>query len=310
MSARVSVIIPTYNRAEYLVRAIESVLRQTLAVSEVIVVDDESTDSTGERLRPYSSRITYIRQKNAGPAAARNRGIAAAKGDYIAFLDSDDLWLPEKNARQMELFRADPAVAVCHTAADLIDDRDAVVERLSDEPGFVQSGDVWRAMLLWKCRVLLSSLALKRECLREVGGFDESLCTGEDSHFIIRCARRYHFGYLPQRLLLRRAHRDSLTSQAYASPRNNTTFQSLQKVLDLYPEIDPVTRRRAYAVRYFHYGCVNFHRGEYVLARHFFRQAVRNAPLNVRARVFLITSFFPGLARFFKMHVASMGEAV
>src|SRR5687767_13189801 len=99
----VSVIIPTYNRASVVCRAIDSVLGQTYGNIEVIVVDDGSTDETLERLHSYGDRIRVLTQANAGPSVARNRGIAVATGGIVAFLDSDDYWLPTKVARQVVL---------------------------------------------------------------------------------------------------------------------------------------------------------------------------------------------------------------
>ena len=110
----VSAIIPTYNRAHLVTEAIDSVLAQTYPHIEVIVVDDGSTDDTMARLAPYGSRIRVIRQENAGPAAARNKGIAASSGGLVAFLDSDDLWLPAKIERQVRLLqKAGTSIPCC-----------------------------------------------------------------------------------------------------------------------------------------------------------------------------------------------------
>ncbi|HET7536321.1 MAG TPA: glycosyltransferase family A protein, partial [Candidatus Didemnitutus sp.] len=106
----VSAIIPTYNRAHLLPAALASIFAQTQPVDEVIVVDDGSKDNTADVLRTYGDRVRYIRQQNAGAGAARNHGMREARGDYVAFLDSDDLWMPEKNARQQELLRAHPEI--------------------------------------------------------------------------------------------------------------------------------------------------------------------------------------------------------
>src|ERR1017187_5960230 len=110
MTPSISVVIPTYNRAHVVVQAIESALQQTLRDLEVIVVDDGSTDGTGETLdREYGNRIRYFHQQNQGQSVARNKGLWEAKGEWVAFLDSDDVWLPEKLQHQLqalEIFRA------------------------------------------------------------------------------------------------------------------------------------------------------------------------------------------------------------
>ena len=110
----ISVIIPAYNYARYLAEAIDSALGQTYAPLEVIVVDDASTDDTPRVLAAYGQRIRAIRQPNGGAGAARNTGIAAARGEYVAFLDADDVWLPRKLELQMALFDADPALGLIH----------------------------------------------------------------------------------------------------------------------------------------------------------------------------------------------------
>jgi glycosyltransferase involved in cell wall biosynthesis len=110
---RVSVIIPTYNRGGLLPRAIDSVLRQSAAgLCDIVVVDDGSTDDTAAVVARYGARVQYLRQANAGGAAARNTGICASDGEFVAFLDSDDYWLPEKTARQLAAFDAWPSVAL------------------------------------------------------------------------------------------------------------------------------------------------------------------------------------------------------
>lgn len=110
MAPTISVVIPTYNRLAYLREALASVLAQTRPADEILVVDDGSTDGTEEALRAMPAPVRYFRQQNAGPAAARNHGLSEARGDWIAFLDSDDLWVPEKLAAQLEFLEQHPGV--------------------------------------------------------------------------------------------------------------------------------------------------------------------------------------------------------
>src|SRR5437773_3781756 len=118
MNVTVSVVIPTYNYARYLPEAIDSALAQTHAPLEVIVVDDGSTDDTPRVLAVYGDRIRVIRQANRGPGAARNTGIAAARGEYVGFLDADDVWLPRKLELQMARFEADQGLGLVHCGAE------------------------------------------------------------------------------------------------------------------------------------------------------------------------------------------------
>jgi glycosyltransferase involved in cell wall biosynthesis len=121
LNTRISVVIPTYNSAAYLPAAIDSAFNQTLPPFEIVVIDDGSIDNTVEVLKPYEVRIRYIFQENKGPAAARNRGIAEANGDLIAFLDSDDVWLPEKLELQVPVLTENPKIGLVHSDFFLLD---------------------------------------------------------------------------------------------------------------------------------------------------------------------------------------------
>lgn len=132
----VSVVIPTYNRAKYVTETIDSVLSQSYTDYEIIVVDDGSTDNTREALAPYMDRIRYIHQQNSGVSAARNRGIKAARGKWIAFLDSDDIWLPEKLAVQIKDISKYPGVCLHTTNAGLYRERIGREVNLFDFTGF------------------------------------------------------------------------------------------------------------------------------------------------------------------------------
>ena len=121
MTPRVSVVIPTYNRSRALVRALESVFAQTEPVLETIVVDDGSTDDTQAVLAGFGSRVRAIRKSNGGAGAARNAGIEAARGEFVAFLDDDDAWLPEKNREQVRILDSRPEVGITSSGVLFID---------------------------------------------------------------------------------------------------------------------------------------------------------------------------------------------
>lgn len=187
----VSVVIPTYNRASLLDCAIRSVLAQTLSNLEIICVDDASTDNTEEVVKKYSDpRICYIRHEtNRGGSAARNSGIRAATGDYIAFLDDDDEWLPEKIERQLKALEAYDAV-LCSSKVTSARNGDAtprpiVLDDLRNSPYAVGGTGV----LMAKAKVLHETL------------FDESLPRCQDWDLFIRIARKYRIGFLDERLL-------------------------------------------------------------------------------------------------------------
>lgn len=183
----VSVIIPTYNRADLVQQAVESILAQTWDQYEIIVVDDGSTDDTEHALTRWHGRIRYERQENQGESAARNRGVQLARGAYVAFLDSDDLWLPGKLARQVEVLERNPAAGVVFCRASLIDGDG---RRLPDNSIFDLDGltQVSFEQLCRKSLFAPSTVVMRRAVFDAVGGFDEAIRYGEDWDLWLRSA--------------------------------------------------------------------------------------------------------------------------
>jgi glycosyltransferase involved in cell wall biosynthesis len=196
----VSVVIPTHNRAEFLRRAIGTVLQQTFQDFELIVVDDASRDHTQEVVASFpDERIRRIRHDHAkGGAAARNAGIRAARADWIAFLDDDDEWFPEKLAKQMEVVRGAPDVGCVYTGY-------AVVERATGKiTGHIvptRRGDLSEMLLVENCLGGTSSVLVRRDCLEKAGLFDERLPSFQDYDLWIRLSRHCRFDYLQEPLL-------------------------------------------------------------------------------------------------------------
>jgi glycosyltransferase involved in cell wall biosynthesis len=216
---KVSAVIPTHNHARFLVEAVESVLRQTVPPSEVIVVDDGSTDSTLEVLRQYGGRIRVISQENRGVAAARNVGASVASGEILAFLDADDLWLERKQEFQSNRFVKEPDLGLVHCGVEEIDGAGRQLRtRLDGMQGWVS-----REMLLFRRGVILgggSAIAVRRASFRDVGGFDESLSTSADWDFCYRIARRYRIGFLAEVLVRYRVHNGNMHKNVHAMARD------------------------------------------------------------------------------------------
>jgi glycosyltransferase involved in cell wall biosynthesis len=189
----VSVIIPTYNRASLVGRAVDNVLEQTYKNTEIIVVDDGSTDDTQSTLRRFGDRIRLITQANRGPAAARNRGTEIAKGEIIAFQDSDDLWLPTKLERQVALLdRAGPSVPCCLCNAQMYFKGKAPTTSFDLAPirPTVDEG-IWSnvADVLVTTFILFNQCAaIRADVLRRLGGYNESLRLMEDYDLALRLA--------------------------------------------------------------------------------------------------------------------------
>ena len=181
----ISVIIPTYNRASTIVRAIDSVLQQTHAPIEIIVIDDGSSDNTREILAAYGLNIRYLYQDNRGVSSARNTGIAASCGDWIALFDSDDAWAPSKLMRQCEALRQHPGIPLCHTNEIWYRQGTRVnpMNKHQKHDGAIFSH------CLPLCCISPSSAVISREWLHAAGGFDESLPACEDYDLWLRlCA--------------------------------------------------------------------------------------------------------------------------
>ncbi len=208
---RVSVIIPTYNRAAWVTEAAASVLAQTYRDFELVVVDDGSTDGTLAALAALGGEVRVIRREaRQGVSAARNLGTAAATGDWLAFLDSDDLWLPAKLARQVEYLKAHPDLVICQTEEIWI--RNGVRVNPPETCRKV-GGDIFLPSL-GRCLVSPSAVMLHRRLFEEMGGFDETLPAAEDYDLWLRVAWRHPVGLVPEPLVIKRGgHPDQLSRQ-------------------------------------------------------------------------------------------------
>jgi glycosyltransferase involved in cell wall biosynthesis len=204
----VSVIIPTYNRDWIVTEAIESVQAQDFSDYELIVVDDGSDDRTPEILAAYEDRITVIRQANRGVSAARNRGIAAAAGRLIAFLDSDDLWLPQKLTAQVNFFAQNPDAVICQTEERWV--RNGV--RVNPKKRHLKFSGMIFERSLALCLVSPSAVMIKRKLLDAVGVFDEDLPACEDYDLWLRISCRYPVDLIKTPLTIKRGgHADQLS---------------------------------------------------------------------------------------------------
>ncbi len=254
----ISVIIPTYNSAPYLSEALESVFAQTHTCLEVLVIDDGSTDNTAAVMADYTDRTVYIRQVQSGPSRARNRGIAKAKGAYIAFLDADDIWLPAKLEKQLRAFQQDPEASLVYSRS--VDFRDRTGKELRIYPREIHSGMLFD-LLLTAPLFLLSSVVVRNQVLKELGGFDEGLTTAEDTHLYLRIARNHKIIGVPDVLVRRRIHDCNLKNRVDVAIG---TLSCLDRIVRLFPETDPKiypvmagayrNRGKAMMMNYFHSG--------------------------------------------------------
>jgi glycosyltransferase involved in cell wall biosynthesis len=241
--AGVTVIIPTFNCGRWIGEAIESVLRQTIAPSEIIVVDDGSTDDTAAALARFGSRIRCIVQANAGVAAARNAAMREANGDWIAFLDADDVWHPRKLEIQLRAIEQDPGIALLGT--------NLVPWPTESLPNMVDSflprvKEIDRAAMAVKNHLTTSSIMMRRSVAQRVGEFDVALCGPEDHDYWLRVAEVARVAILPLPLTGYRCVPGSLSKRAVVMEAG---MQRILRKLDArdFWRGDRWLRRRAYS---------------------------------------------------------------
>lgn len=242
----ISAIIPTYNRAVYLERAIGSVLAQEQPCDELIVVDDGSTDPTPalvERLAAGSAvPIRLVRQANRGAAAARNLGIREARGQLLAFLDSDDWWLPHKLRLQTAAMAAAPAFLISHTRELWYRRGQRVNQKKKHDP---PHGDIFAASL-GMCVVGMSTVVARRELFDRYGGFDETLPCCEDYDLWLRVGYREPFLLVPEALTAKEGGRPDQLSVVHRMGMDRFRIQSLIRLLES-TDLKPGQRRAAVA---------------------------------------------------------------
>ena len=214
---RVSVTIPTFNCARYLPRALDTVLSQTYTDYEIIVVDDGSTDGTRDVVAQFGDRVRYLYQANQGLSSARNLALAHASGEFIAYLDADDMWYPNRLERQVAFLDAHTECGLVHSDFTIIDDTDAVIHhRLNLETRRKYPEGYCMLDLLQRSHIQVPTVLERRTCFDRVGRFDERLKTAQDYLHWIRIAMDgMAIGYIAETLAMYRRTASSLSS----SPR-------------------------------------------------------------------------------------------
>ena len=225
-SPRISAIIPTFNRAHLLPRAVDSILSQTLPPHSVIIVDDGSTDGTEKLIKKNYPEIKYLKQDNLGVSAARNAGITATSCEWLAFLDSDDEWLPEKLARQMEALNLAPAMKICHS--DEIWIRNG--KRVNPLKKHSKSGGWMFKKALPICCISPSSAMIHRSVFDNVGLFEESLPACEDYDLWLRVTSSYPVLYISEKLVVKHGgHQNQLSEKYWGMDRFR--IQALENII-------------------------------------------------------------------------------
>src|SRR5574341_182862 len=286
--ARVSVIIPCYNNEPYLRECLDSVLNQTFSDYEVIVVDDGSTDGTEVIIQNYLPRVKYLRQSNQGPAAARNAGIEAASGEYIAFQDADDIWYPEKLEAQVKFMEANPRFAWIYSEMCTFNDRQILqASWFSDRP--THQGKVFE-QLINNNFIPTITVMIKKETLLSMNCFDVNLRSCEDKDIWLRLAWKYEIGRLNKVLAKRRFHSHNLCRdnrlmiasevEVMRKLRKMTSDLRLQRILE-----------NKISKLHFELGYFYFARNELARAREFFRKSNQREHFDLRTHLYYYSTF-------------------
>ncbi len=206
---KISVIIPVYNHEKYIAESIESVLNQSYKDFEIVVVDDGSTDRTPEILRDFGCKIKYIRQENKGGAAALNTAIRNSTGEYLAWVSSDDVFMPTKLEDQIKFFNENPGVDLTYADFYIID-KNGEIKREVHSPYYSDRKTFVYNMLIGNF-INGSSVMFKRSCIEKVGYFDEEMKYHADGNMWFRMLKHYNFGHIPKPLLKYRWHNTNLS---------------------------------------------------------------------------------------------------
>jgi glycosyltransferase involved in cell wall biosynthesis len=297
----ISVVIPVFNGAPFVPKAVASVRNQTVQDVEILAVDDGSTDGSQDVLSKLKQThgITWFQETHGGPARSRNRGIAAARGDYVALLDCDDVWLPEKLEAQLELLRRHSGVGVVHTDYEVIDEKGRVQERVhagrSPEP-LVQAFVGGHA-------ALPSTLLMRRDVIEKVGALRPELYGSEDSDLTVRLYAVTEFGWIERVLVrkLQRGHgyRDMAFDEATHQDKVLVSRELFLKSLDAHRPLTRSQRQaldREWANYFLLKGRAAEHRGQHAVARALYLQAITKAPCRVRSYTRWVRTFLGGAA--------------
>lgn len=295
---KVSVVIPAYNAMTYLPETVESVLKQTFTDCEVLIINDGSSDHIVEWASQVTDpRVKLISQENKGLPEARNTGIANALGEYVAFVDADDLWEPTKLEKQVRRLEDDRAVGLVYTWTALTDQWGKPTGRL-----FVSQveGNVWEQIVVEDMIANGSSSMVRRSCFETVGVFDPSLTSCEDRDMWTRIAARYPFAVVKEPLTLYRQHGNSMTKN------RQRMIQTLRQVIEKSFASAPLEllylRNRSYGVMNLFQAWNSIDEGNYQEAIHYQRQALLHHPQLRYSENYLRLSFAIAMMRWFGPH--------
>ena len=300
---KISAVIPAYNSAEFLKEAIDSILQQSCPVDEIIVVDDGSTDKTQQIAESFGNQITYIKQANQGPSAARNKGILAAEGDWIAFLDADDQWTANKIERQLTALKKEPSLKLIAADMSEIDPlgtllvesvlaKHDLLERFRALNGSAVHNAL--ASLVSKNFIPTGTVLVEKAALIESNLFNPMIRFGEDLELWAKIACNHPIACLPEVMMLRRQHDNNATQNSLAMLEDLIkVMQSIKSWGNEKLKEQDKNANQLLASAFSNLGYWYFSQENYPQARGFFLNSLQESP-NKRALVYAIACCAPG----------------
>lgn len=271
---KVSVIIQAYNSMNYLPKTLESILKQTFTDFEVLIINDGSTDNIVKWASQITDpRVKLISQEKQGQSAARNLGVVLAKGDYLAFLDADALWLPTKLEKQVNLLDKNPDVGLVYTWVALIDEHGKPTSTVIKTHA---EGNVWQQMIERPTVICSSSPLVRSDCFEKVGLFDRKLSVSADWEMWIRVASCYIFAIIKEPLVFYRQHYNSQSKNCQKLLEDNSAV--IEKTFKSVPPELQYIKRRSYGQVYLYLAWRALDNEKYQEAIDFRQQAVANYP--------------------------------
>lgn len=290
----VAVVIPCYNAAPYLGRALASVFAQSYRDFSVYVVDDGSPDDIEAVIRPHAERVFLLRQLHMGQGAARNHAIRLSSSPYVAFLDADDEWLPDKLERQVEVLERDLRIGLVYSDCTTSGSGPGAGSFFARN-GTPTGGRVFER-LLSNCDIYTPTVMVRRECLQDVGLFNEELAVGEDYNLWLRIAIRWNVAVIPEALAIRHPSPRSLSLTTTPKRALSTVITAFEHVMEASPSLSPRDRsslRKAIAERHYEYGSYLLREGERTAARQELVHALRYGSMDWRVLAKLMLGFLP-----------------
>jgi len=288
---KVSVIIPTYNYGKYIEKAIDSVLAQTYKDYEIIVVDDGSTDNTREIMESnYKNEVRYFYQENTGAPAARNKGIRASKGEYLAFLDADDYFEPQSLEKKVSLLETNKDIGWVYSDWDYLDIQGNVLKLASSQSSFASKnklrGNIFKDMLRGTL-ISTPAVLICKTWIEEVGGFDERLNAFQDYDLWLRISYRHEIEYVDEVLAHMRVHDESISVTQPPYPARAIINRKIEQNYGDHIQSLGIEWCKIKASEYNYWGTVSLQKGDIKQAIKHYKSSIKKHPF--QKRVYLQT---------------------